>query len=386
MRFRGAIGVAALLALGLPAAAHAGSLVVIGGGLEDPAIYDEIVRLGGGPGVARIGILTTGSGTPEKNGRFYLDAFAAHGAEAEWIPLEIGDPKRANDPALVAQARGCNVFFLGGGDQQRYTATLLRKDGSDTALLAAIRQAFEAGGVVAGTSAGAAALVEGPMVTGGESYEALGRASGVSDRQRGGLRFFRFGLIDTHFAERGRQGRLIRLAARRRVGLAFGVDEDAALVVEDAQGQRPRMRVVGSGGVSVFDLSSARAPARGRWSIRNAIGHYLTAGDSFDATTRRVRIGHGKRRDRSRLVGSRADREDIFSAVDRSKGRRNRPRAFLRQAMAVFSPGARAATAHPSGDPSWRVELARGRRGARYRSRSGQRSFKNLRVDIRRGR
>jgi cyanophycinase len=277
MRFRGAIGVAALLALGLPAAAHAGSLVVIGGGLEDPAIYDEIVRLGGGPGVARIGILTTGSGTPEKNGRFYLDAFAGRGAEAEWIPLEIGDPKRANDPALVAQARGCNVFFLGGGDQQRYTATLLRKDGSDTALLAAIRQAFEAGGVVAGTSAGAAALVEGPMVTGGESYEALGRASGVSDRQRGGLRFFRFGLIDTHFAERGRQGRLIRLAARRRVGLAFGVDEDAALVVEDAQGQRPRMRVVGRGGVSVFDLSSARAPARGRWSGRAPIARTSSA-------------------------------------------------------------------------------------------------------------
>ncbi|HEU5054994.1 MAG TPA: cyanophycinase, partial [Kofleriaceae bacterium] len=299
MRWRGAIGLAALLILGVgPAVARAQSIVVIGGRLEDPAIYDRIVELGGGPGKARVGILTTGSATPEDGGRFYTSAFAARGASAEWLPLTLAGGRRgAEDPALAARAAACNVIFLGGGDQRRYIRTLLRRDGSDTALLRAIRTVFESGGVVAGTSAGAAALVKGPMITGGESHDGLARARRVTDRRRGGLGLFPFGLIDTHFAERGRQGRIIRLAVRRGVTLAFGVDEDTALVVTGALRREPGMEVVGSGGVSVFDLTRARATRRGALRIENLRSHYLLAGDSFSVKDRRVRARPGRRRD-----------------------------------------------------------------------------------------
>ncbi len=374
----------AVAALGLLAAAArpagAQSLVVIGGGLEDPAIYDRIIELGGGPGKARIGILTTGSATPEENGRFYLDAFASRGAAAEWLPLTSRKRGGAEDPALAAQAGQCNVFFLGGGDQRRYTRALLRKDGSDTAVLRAIRQAFESGGVVAGTSAGAAVLVGAPMVTGGESYDALARPRRVTDRARGGLRLFRFGLIDTHFGERGRQGRIIRLAARRGVELAFGIDEDTALVVTDALGARPGMQAVGRGGVSVFDLTRARVARRGRWRVDNLRSHYLMAGDSFSVKDRRFRPRAGRDRDDSRIEGEAGDRGDIFSAVDPVAKARLRPRSFIRAAQSAMSRGSAATTGHPAEDASWRVTLRRGRGATRYRGGS----YRNLRVDIRR--
>ncbi len=383
MRPRRAIALAAfglLAAAAQPAGAQ--SLVVIGGGLEDPAIYDRIIELGGGPDKARIGILTTGSATPEENGRFYVDAFAARGAKAEWLPLDAAHPGGANDPALAARAGTCNVFFLGGGDQRRYTRTLLRRNGSDTALLATMRRVFEGGGVVSGTSAGAAVLVDAPMVTGGESYDALARPRRLTDRARGGLRLFRFGLIDTHFGERGRQGRMIRLAARRGVPLAFGIDENTALVVTDALGPRPAMHVVGQGGVSVFDLGRARATRRGRFRIDNVRSHYLLAGDSFSAATRTFRPRPGRARDRSAVAGDAADRQDIFSAVDRKANRRLRPRSFIRTAQSAMSPGAKPATAQPVEDASWRVGLRRGRGAARYRGGS----YRNLRIDIRRAR
>ena len=383
MRPRRAIGLAAFALLAAAAQpARAQSLVVIGGGLEDPAIYDQIVQLGGGPEKARIGILTTGSATPEANGRFYVDAFAARGARAEWLPLGGSSPGGADDPALAARAAGCNVFFLGGGDQRRYTRALLRRDGSDSALLRVIRRAFAAGGVVAGTSAGAAVLVEAPMVTGGESYDALARPRRVTSRRGGGLGLFRFGLIDTHFGERGRQGRMIRLAARHGEPLAFGIDENTALVVTDALGSRPGMRVVGRGGVSVFDLTRARAARRGGWRIDNVRSHYLLAGDSFSAADRRFRAGSGRSRDRGAVTADSSDEGDIFSAVDRKANRRLRPRSFIRTAQSAMSPGSPAKAAHPAEDGSWRVTLRRGRGATRYRGGS----FRNLRIDIRRTR
>ncbi len=381
MRRRQAIGLAALVLVGVGAArpARAQSLVVIGGGLEDPAIYDRIIELAGGPEKARVGILTTGSATPADGGRFYVDAFAARGARAEWLPLTSKNGRRgAEDPAIAAQAAACNVFFLGGGDQRRYTRALLRRDGSDSALLETIRRVYESGGVVAGTSAGAAVLVSAPMVTGGESYDALTRPRRLTDRRGGGLRLFPFGLVDTHFAERGRQGRIIRLAARRGVDLAFGVDEDTALVVTGALGTRPGIEVVGRGGVSVFDLTRARQARRGRWAIENVRSHYLLAGDSFSPVDRRFRARPGRARDDHTAAADERDRRDVFSAVDGKARRRLRPRSFVRLAQSVMSRGAPATTGHPAGDEAWRVSLRRGRGAARYR----RGSFRNLRIDI----
>ena len=365
------------------------ALVVIGGGLEDPAIYREILRLSRRPGGPRVGILTTASDPAKaaENGRFYEKAFRAHGAAAaEWIPLDASHPERADDPALAEKVRGYDVFFLGGGDQRRYTKVLTREGGRDSAVLAAMRSVFEGeGAVIAGTSAGAAALVSGPMITGGESHDALARPRRLRDRPAGGLGLFRWGLIDTHFAERGRQGRLIRLAARRDAGLAFGVDEDTALVVEEPLGARPRFRVIGRGGVGVFDLAGARWPRGGRFRIDGVRTHYLTRGDLFDPRTRRPGIARWKQRDGRRIAPRAADRADLFSAVDPARGERPRPRAFVRASMAATTSSA-PVEGHPAGDPSWQVTLRRGPGADRFRGVEQGRavtSYRDLRMDIR---
>ena len=215
------------------------SLVLIGGGSVDATseIFARIVKLAGGPGVARLGIITAGTvpesqdpkaGTAEAynsmaNGDYYVQLFAALGAAAEWIPIDLDSIASNASPRVVAQVQRMNGFVFGSGDQSRIASCLLLAGHQDSPVLAAIRARVAAGAVVAGTSAGTAIQAGPPMITGGESYDALlhGPHPAVSSAYPddlsydplGGLGFFVDGLIDTHFAERGRHGRLARLAA-----------------------------------------------------------------------------------------------------------------------------------------------------------------------------
>ncbi|MEU7909357.1 cyanophycinase [Actinoplanes sp. NPDC049118] len=308
-----------------PASGHhpqdgGGSLVLVGGGLSDgnAAVYDDIVRLAGGPGRARIGIVTAASSTPAEdpdagtpdcnnsvcNGDYYAALFERYGAHAEWIPIDLDHVTAADDPAVVAQVRGLTGFFFGGGDQYRYVTTMRRAGGTDSAVLAAIRARLRAGAVVAGTSAGAQIQAGADMLTGGESYEGLrdGSAPGYFDDAgvlgylpQGGFGFFRAGLLDTHFSTRGRQGRSIRLAADTHHDRVFGLDQDTALEVTGVGTRRESMRVVGASGVHVFDLRSARVDRRAAgWSIRDVRWARLTDGDAYDA--RRWRLSTTKPR------------------------------------------------------------------------------------------
>lgn len=389
MKFRAARSFLVALALVAAVAATARAepaLVVVGGSFNDPAIYDEVLRLAG-PN-ARVGILTLGSPPrkAEKNGKFYIKKFAERGATASWISIDRDRPELAEDAALAEQVRGYDVVVLGGGSQRYYADVLLRKDGSDTALMAAIRQGAGRSGVVAGTSAGAAVLVDRAMITGGESYDALTRPRAVTDRPQGGIGLFPWGLIDTHFSERGRQARLLRLAARRGVELSFGVDENTALVVTGGRA-RPDFRVVGRGGVTVLDTTQARRPGKSTREIANVRVHYLTAGDRFDPRMRRARVASGKMRDRGRASVRAVDVADVFSAYDSKLKRRPRTHSFVRLLKAAMTAGRGPVVAHP-GDARWDVILRRGRGARRYRDPAGRtpRSVVNARIDIRRAR
>ncbi|GAA3247988.1 cyanophycinase [Dactylosporangium siamense] len=286
-----------------------GSLVLVGGGLSDDnaAVYGDIVRLAGGPGRARIGIVTAASSTPAEdpdagtpdcnnsvcNGDYYAALFERYGAHAEWIPIDLDHVSAADDPSVVAQVRGLTGFFFGGGDQYRYVTTMRRAGGTDSAVLAAIRSRLHAGAVVAGTSAGAQIQAGADMLTGGESYEGLrdGSAAGYFDDAsvlgylpEGGFGFFRAGLLDTHFSTRGRQGRSIRLAADTHHNRVFGLDQDTALEVTGVGTRREAMRVIGTSGVHVLDLRAAKVDRRtAGWAIRDVRWTRLTAGDTYDA-------------------------------------------------------------------------------------------------------
>ena len=281
-----------ILLLGAPLAASAAprpALVLVGGSLEDPRIVDEILRLAGGPDQARIGVITAASGDPKGGARYYERLFAKHGARhVEWLSVDGRHKYRARSATLAQRAEGLNIFFLGGGDQSRLVSCLVEKDGRDTPLLAAIRRAHVRGAVVAGTSAGAAGQAAGVMITGGDSAAARrdaareGRPRGDDlTFHRGGLGFFPFGIPDTHFSQRGRQDRLIRLAADTGTRRAFGIDENTALIVERPLGQQPKMRALGQGQVTVYDLSRARRAASSGWPVRGVRTRVLGDGDRF---------------------------------------------------------------------------------------------------------
>lgn len=338
----------ASLLTGAPAAAQpgaAGSLVLVGGGLSDDnaAVYGEIVRRAGGAD-ARIGVVTASSvppsqdpdaGTPEAansetNGTFYADILERYGAgEAEWIPIDLDRIEAADDPDLAALVGTYTGFFFGGGDQYRYVRTLTRGSAQeDSAVLAAVRARFAAGAVVAGTSAGAQIQAGPDMVTGGQSYDAVRDgagtdldADGLTYLPQGGFGFFRSGLLDTHFAAWGRQGRAIRLAADTGNDRVFGIDPDTALVVDAAGTPGEQLSVLGADRVSVLDLRAAEVYRyRGEWAIDGVRWSELTGGDRYDPASWQVRPAAGTRplvpADRSAV----APREDVFSSPDGDGG------------------------------------------------------------------
>lgn len=284
-----------------------GTLIMIGGALsnDNTEIYGEIIRRSGGPH-ARIGVITAASvapggdpeaGTPKAansrvNGRFYRDILKRHGAgTVEWIPVDLDHIAAADDPRLAAQVATMTGFVFGGGDQYRLVTTLLHGAAhTGSRVLAAIRDRFEHGALVAGTSAGAQIMAGPDMVTGGASYQALrdGSRTGyfdddtvLADLPAGGFGFFRDGLLDTHFSANGRLGRAVRLAADTGHDRVFGLDPDTAL---EATGGT--LRVLGRHGVSVLDLRRATTGVRrGHWSIDGVRWSYLTDGVTYDPRT-----------------------------------------------------------------------------------------------------
>lgn len=365
-----------LLGTQLPLAAQAQTssgkrLVLVGGGLKDDnaAIYNRIIDLAGGRSAARIGIITAASGSPANdpnagtstasnyrdNGTYYVNLLKnTYGvANVQWIPIHIDAISNNSSATVVSQINSMTGFIFGGGDQSRLiNCFFLTNSGgtrSDSPALAALRQRFAAGAVVAGTSAGTAIMSGTPMITGGESYEALrypprtsissSYPDDLSYDPKGGFGLFSYGPIDTHFSERGRQGRIIRLASATGKSSAYGVDENTALVVTNADTSSARMEVVGQNGVFVFDLSQATVGSGSSWSISGVKASYLTSGDSFNPSTKQFTIASWKTSLTGREVNSRAmtPTSDIFSSANNStsSGRRN-PRMFVTVTTDLF--------------------------------------------------
>ncbi|MFT3974606.1 MAG: cyanophycinase [Amaricoccus sp.] len=276
-------------------------LAVIGGRLEDTnaAVYAEMHRLSGG----RILVFATASGEPEAVAAETVQVFLSHGFAAEASPLTAEAAHLAGDPAVAAQVRAVGSVYFTGGDQAKIVATLA-PGGVETPVLAAIRAAQAAGGLVAGSSAGAA-MMSHPMILGGTSIESVIHGL-VTDPERpgllvgDGLGFFPHGIVDQHFIKRGRLGRLVVAMEGAGVRRGFGVDENTALLVEGETA-----RVCGEYGVVVVDMGGRPGPADAGALPPFRIS-YLDDGDSLDLTGFKPVPGPGKRRVRAREVAYRA--------------------------------------------------------------------------------
>lgn len=257
-----------------------GILMPIGGAedkLDDKVILSEFVQLSGGE-EARIAIVPTASSI-ETAGLRYKALFLGLGAKSAEV-VYIGSREDANESVnldLVANATG---VFLTGGNQMRLSAII-----GGTQLEKLVRERHEAGAVVAGTSAGAS-ILSAHMV-------AMG-ASGATPKLRMAQMFAGFGLIsnviiDQHFRQRDRIGRLLALVAGNPGLLGIGIDEDTSVIIDN----EGLLRVIGRHSVTIVDGSHMQSDIfevkrYGDITISDARLHVLGAGRSFDMNTRKM--------------------------------------------------------------------------------------------------
>ncbi len=287
-----------------------GHLVIIGGGLrpENSAVYDRLIRYAGGADTARFGIFPTASLSPADAERFArnLVSRGIPKTQIQIVDLMAANAERqASNPAIVEQIGQCTGLFFSGGDQRRITRALLKPDGTETPALEAIRAVWKRGGLIAGSSAGAA--VQGnPMITVSglpddsmdQGMDALDFGRTTESSRRGvlvsrGLGLFRGGLIDQHFTQfRGRLARLTRVVIESKVRFGFGIDENTALDVAPDE----TIEVIGTGQVTIVDAADATCED-GPLGCRMANIRLLclAAGDRFDPRTGEAQVFRGKK-------------------------------------------------------------------------------------------
>jgi cyanophycinase len=259
-----------------------GSVMIIGGAedkVRDRVILGRFCELAGGSDGIVV-VISTASSMGFVAGERYREIFTGLGI-AEVRPLHAMTRSQANDEGYVRQVRDATGVFLTGGNQLRLSSTI-----GGTLLADAVLDRFRHGAVVAGTSAGASAM---------SSHMIAFGASGGTPKHRmaalaAGLGVLPSVIVDQHFQQRNRYGRLLSVIAQNPSLLGLGVDEDTAGVV----GPDGVMDVIGRGSVTIVDGASAETDA---WNVHGhrpvmisgVMLHALPSGYRFDLR-RRQRI------------------------------------------------------------------------------------------------
>jgi cyanophycinase len=257
------------------------------GGAEDKLrkrrILKEFVAAAGGLD-ARIVVIPTASSLGPEIVDVYDALFRAEGA-AEVSEVRPQSREEASDEELVKRISEATGIFMTGGNQLKLSAVVCGTPVGD-----AVVAAHERGVAVAGTSAGAS-IQSSHMVAFG--------VGGATPKQRmtqvaAGLGLLRSTVIDQHFDQRNRYGRLLMIVSQSPSLLGLGVDEDTAAVVEtqeETDGPHEVLRVVGRGAVTVMDpanlvTNSYEAKRSAPILASGIVLHVLPEGARFDLTTR----------------------------------------------------------------------------------------------------
>jgi len=259
-----------------------GPLMAIGGAedkLGKRTVLTHFVELAGGS-AARIAVVPTASALGPDIVELYDALFRKLGA-ADVVEARPESREEAEDPEMVARLDGVTGIFMTGGNQLKLSAIV-----NGTSFGEAIKAAHRRGVVVAGTSAGAS-IQSSHMVAFG--------TGGVTPKQRmtqlaAGLGLIRDVVIDQHFAQRNRYGRLLMIVAQSPGLLGIGVDEDTAAVITEEDGSEI-LRVVGRGVVTVLDgrniVSNAHEARRTAPLLASGVVlHVLPSGQVFDLTAK----------------------------------------------------------------------------------------------------
>lgn len=284
LRFLLAAGVLALASL--TAAAGPGPAVPIGGGLkyDHEAVWERLHALAGGKD-ARWVVLGTASEAPQRSAEAAAAQLRKRGAQAEVLPVSplLKDRPVAEvvkDPALVAQVERANAVFFTGGSQDRIVNSL-EPGGVETPLLKAIRALHARGGLVAGTSAGAAVMSSTMFIDAPSALAVMKGRYTVGKEVGPGLGFVGPKLfIDQHFTKRGRMARMLPVMRANGYLMGLGLEENSAASVH---GDEIEML----GGRALFvDLRGAEQDAvDGAYRLRNARVSLIEGGDRLNMAT-----------------------------------------------------------------------------------------------------
>jgi cyanophycinase len=257
-----------------------GKLLLIGGGEDkegDCTILKEFVRLSKGAR-ARIAVMTVATKFPKESGAEYRKVFKKLGVD-DVSMVDVAQREDAQSEAGIETIKRATGIFFTGGDQLHITALV-----GGTAMDEMIRRRCEKGVLLAGTSAGAAMMSNSMFVKG--SSETNPRFGSVDLGP--GMDFIRGVLIDTHFSQRGRMGRLMTAVAHYPQDMGLGIDENTAMLVEG-----DKFEVVGDGAVTVVDggaMSFNNLPYVGEdesLALFDIKVHVLPAGCGFSLSERK---------------------------------------------------------------------------------------------------
>jgi len=258
-----------------------GRLIIIGGH-EDKEGERTILKAVAQPAHRDRGhlvIVTVASNLPEELGHEYRALFKELGV-GQIDVVDIRTRDEATDQKNVEKIADAKVIFFTGGDQLRITSQI-----GDSPLFQCMHECYRKGATIAGTSAGAAAMPETMLIAG-----ASDKSNQISALEMApGLAFMQGVVIDSHFAERGRMGRLLGAVVQNPRNIGLGIDEDTAIVVTGQE----RFAVIGSGAVYVVDgmgisySSLSEQHAKGIVSIDDVKLHVLGQDDQYDLRARR---------------------------------------------------------------------------------------------------
>jgi cyanophycinase len=268
----------------VPDGATRGWIVPIGGGEDkeqNPIILERFVQLCGGRD-ARLVVIPTAS-KAEDTGDRYQAIFRDLGA-ADVEVMDFDTRRDGEEPGRIREIVEADGVFLTGGNQMRL-ATML----GGTGIAKAIREHNANGGHVAGTSAGASFLSEHMIAFGSDNRTphagsvTLAPGLGLTNRV----------VIDQHFTQRGRLGRLITALAFNPFLIGLGLDEDTAAFI----GPDQTVEVEGSGTLTIVDAAKLKFSSMDRAAAEDSVSmlgltlHVLIRGATFNLHTREASAG-----------------------------------------------------------------------------------------------
>jgi cyanophycinase len=226
-----------------------------------------------GTHLPEIAVLTGASAFPEDTWRSYQRAFLSLGA-GRCVHVDLRSKAQADDARAVESILQADGVFMTGGDQRRLLSVV-----GDTATEGALQDAYrERGACIGGTSAGAAALSRHMLAEGRHPLRPQKHAARLDT----GLGLLPGAIIDQHFWQRRRFGRLLSALAEEPEQLGVGVDEDTALIIDPGRS----IEVVGRGMVTVLDgrrmnTNVQEVATRERMEMLGVRLHMLPAGNLY---------------------------------------------------------------------------------------------------------